>query len=63
MGSADFDIRIFQDDEIIGEMSETEAVVGLSSISDGRFAYALANGTVGVYQKLERSWRIKVCVL
>ncbi|KAG1682561.1 Bardet-Biedl syndrome 2 [Nymphon striatum] len=59
VGSEDFDIRVFQDDEMIGEMSETEAVVGVSDISGGRFAYALANGTVGVYQNSERSWRIK----
>jgi hypothetical protein len=26
----------------------------------GRFGYALANGTVGVYEKTTRWWRIKV---
>ena len=27
--------------------------------TDGRFGYALANGTVGVYEKTTRWWRIK----
>ena len=28
-------------------------------IAGGRFGYALANGTVGVYEKTTRWWRIK----
>ena len=28
-------------------------------VQDGRFGYALANGTVGVYEKTTRWWRIK----
>lgn len=27
---------------------------------DSKFGYALANGTVGVYEKSARFWRIKV---
>ena len=29
------------------------------SLQEGRFGYALANGTVGVYEKTTRWWRIK----
>ena len=29
------------------------------SVQEGRFGYALANGTVGVYEKTTRWWRIK----
>ena len=29
---------------------------------DTRFGYALANGTVGVYDRTSRYWRIKVCI-
>ncbi|CAM1154557.1 BBS2 (predicted) [Pycnogonum litorale] len=44
---------------MISEISETEAIVGLCEISGDRFAYALSNGTVGVYENSERHWRIK----
>ncbi|XP_076802841.1 BBSome complex member BBS2-like [Clavelina lepadiformis] len=59
VGSEDFDIRVFQGEEIISEMTETEAVTGLCRISGSRFGYALANGTVGVYDRTARYWRIK----
>ena len=29
-------------------------------MEDSKFGYALANGTVGVYDKAARYWRIKV---
>lgn len=60
MGSEDFDIRVFKREEILFEMSETEAVTALCPMHGSRFGYALANGTVGVYEKISRWWRIKV---
>lgn len=60
VGSEDFDIRVFKDDEIIFEMSETEAIIALTHLNATRFGYALSNGSVGVYDKNIRSWRIKV---
>ena len=60
VGSEDFDIRVFKDDEIIYEMSETEAIIAIVPLSGAKFGYALANGSVGVYDKSFRSWRIKV---
>lgn len=63
VGSEDFDLRVFRGDEIIAEMSETDAFTVLRALdTPGRFAYALANGTLGVYQGTHRIWRIKVCV-
>ena len=59
VGSEDFEMRVFADDEIITEITETEAVTALTAVQDGRFGYALANGTVGVYEKTTRWWRIK----
>ncbi len=59
VGSEDFDIRIFRDDEIINEMSETESIIALSHLEGAKFGYALANGSVGVYNKGIRAWRIK----
>lgn len=50
---------MFKEDEIVAEMSETETVTALSPMYGSRFGYALANGTVGVYNKTARYWRIK----
>ncbi|XP_070616598.1 BBSome complex member BBS2 [Erythrolamprus reginae] len=59
VGSEDFDIRVFKEDEIVAEMSETEIVTALTAMSPTRFGYALANGTVGIYNQAARYWRIK----
>lgn len=60
VGSDDYEIREFKDDIIVNEISETSSICSLNSFSVGRFAYALDNGTVGVYDKFRRIWRVKV---
>lgn len=59
VGSEDFDIRVFREDELVTEMSENETVTSLCHMHGSRFGYALANGTVGVYDRTARYWRIK----
>ncbi|XP_059160639.1 Bardet-Biedl syndrome 2 protein homolog [Physella acuta] len=59
VGSEDYDIRVFKEDEIIAEMTETEVITCLSNLMGTRFGYALSNGTVGVYETQSRCWRIK----
>ncbi|KAH9526076.1 Bardet-Biedl syndrome 2 protein, variant 2 [Dermatophagoides farinae] len=59
VGSQDCEIQVFKKDAIICEMSETDCVTHLCPLGPTLFAYALANGTVGVYQNKERVWRIK----
>ncbi|XP_060041501.1 Bardet-Biedl syndrome 2 protein [Erinaceus europaeus] len=59
VGSEDFDIRVFKEDEIVAEMTETEVITSLCPVYGSRFGYALSNGTVGVYDKAARYWRIK----
>ncbi|PAA51154.1 hypothetical protein BOX15_Mlig011015g1, partial [Macrostomum lignano] len=59
VGSEDYEIRVFQDDEIVQEITETEVVSCLCAIQGPMFAYGLANGTVGVYERSTRLWRIK----
>ncbi|KAL4225721.1 Bardet-Biedl syndrome 2 protein [Mactra antiquata] len=59
VGSEDYDIRVFREDEIIAEMTETESITCLCPMESTKFGYALANGTVGVYDKSSRYWRIK----
>jgi Bardet-Biedl syndrome 2 protein len=63
VGSEDFDIRVFKEDNIINEQTETEAVTALAAFRGNKFGYGLANGTVGVYEKLQRLWRVKVCTV
>jgi hypothetical protein len=59
VGSEDFEIRIFQDEEIVSEVTETAAVVGLAALRGTRYGYALSNGTIGVYDRSQRVWRVK----
>ncbi|CAI5449364.1 unnamed protein product [Caenorhabditis angaria] len=59
IGSPDFEIRIFKNDLMRTELMETDALISLTCVADEYFAYALANGTIGVYQRDQRLWRIK----
>ena len=57
--SEDFDIRVFREDQLIAEMQETETVVSFCPLLNSRFGYALSNGTVGIYERSTRNWRVK----
>eukprot|EP00741_Cyanophora_paradoxa_P010844 tig00020544_g10484.t1 len=59
VGSDDFEMRIFQNEEVIAEVTETDKIVALCKIRGTRFGYGLNNGTVGVYDKSNRVWRVK----
>jgi Bardet-Biedl syndrome 2 protein len=59
VGSEDYDIRVFREDQLIAEMQETETIVALCPLVGARFGYALGNGTVGIYERSNRNWRIK----
>ena len=59
VGSDDYEIRVFANDNAISEVTEAEKVVGLAHLSGSRFGYALENGTVGVYEGKMRRWRSK----
>ena len=60
VGSDDCEIQVFKKDAIIFELAETDKITCLCSLGPQLFAYALSNGTVGVYQTNgERLWRIK----
>ena len=45
---------------MMSEIMETDSISGLCCMSGTCFGYSLANGTVGVYDKNSRWWRIKV---
>ena len=56
-------MRQFKNERLVAEMKETDSVTVLATLSESDyFAYALANGTVGVYYRLNRLWRIKVVI-
>jgi Bardet-Biedl syndrome 2 protein len=59
VGSEDYEIRIFQNEEVVSENTETDKVVGLCPLRGTVYGYALGNGTVGVYDKDRRVWRVK----
>ncbi|CAF3460420.1 unnamed protein product [Rotaria socialis] len=59
VGSEDYDIRVFREDQLIADMQESEIVVSICPLVSGKFAYALSNGTIGVYERSNRQWRIK----
>lgn len=58
-GTEDFEIRVYQQEDVVKEITETDVVIRVEPIAKSRFAYALMNGTVGVYDKLSRAWRVK----
>eukprot|EP01012_Entosiphon_sulcatum_P024785 TRINITY_DN3001_c0_g1_i1.p1 TRINITY_DN3001_c0_g1~~TRINITY_DN3001_c0_g1_i1.p1 ORF type:complete len:716 (+),score=211.22 TRINITY_DN3001_c0_g1_i1:102-2249(+) len=59
VGSEDNEIRIFQNESVISETTETDKVISLSPLQSTRFGYALGNGTIGVYDRATRIWRFK----
>ncbi|EGD73023.1 hypothetical protein PTSG_12207 [Salpingoeca rosetta] len=60
VGSEDFDIRSFNADaELLVEISERDAITQLIRLSGQRFAFSLANGTVGVFQSSTLLWSHK----
>jgi Bardet-Biedl syndrome 2 protein len=59
VGSDDADIRIYKDEDLILQIAEADVVVALAAVQGRRFAYALQNGTIGVYEGSTRLWRVK----
>ena len=60
VGSQDYEIRVFQNEEVKAEITEADKVSFLWPIQGKKFAYGLVNGTVGVYSGIKnRQWRVK----
>lgn len=60
VGSDDFEIRVFRNEEMLYEISESDRVNLLTAVDKSLFGYGLANGTVGVYSNPKtRLWRVK----
>jgi len=58
-GTEDFEMRVFHHEDVIKEITETDVVIRVEPLHKTRFAYALMHGTVGVYERLSRAWRVK----
>eukprot|EP00933_Yihiella_yeosuensis_P017764 TRINITY_DN14789_c0_g1_i1.p1 TRINITY_DN14789_c0_g1~~TRINITY_DN14789_c0_g1_i1.p1 ORF type:complete len:719 (-),score=133.08 TRINITY_DN14789_c0_g1_i1:92-2248(-) len=58
-GTEDFEIRAFKQEEVIKEITETDVVIRIEPLHKCRFAYALMHGSVGVYDRFTRQWRVK----
>jgi hypothetical protein len=59
VGSDDYEIRAFGGEEVLSEITEADRVTALNATHGSRFSYALANGTVGLYDRQTRVWRVK----
>ena len=60
VGTEDFEIRALKGRDVSKKMTETDMMVGFETSSKRpKFAYALMNGTVDVYDKMSRAWRVK----
>lgn len=59
VGSEGNEIRVFKEDAILFDLQETDAIKCVCYLGRNCFAYALCNGTVGVYLNRDRLWRIK----
>ena len=60
VGTDDFAIRFYKNENNLFQIDETTEIINLTSINENKFIYALENGTIGVYNNRERTWRKKV---
>ncbi|XP_049876587.1 Bardet-Biedl syndrome 2 protein homolog [Pectinophora gossypiella] len=59
IGCEDSYIRVLKNNQFVVELAETGPVLCLTPVTDVRFAYGLANGTIGIYEEGIRLWRVK----
>ena len=59
VGSEDYEIRAFQQEDVVYECTETDKILDLVHIKQTVFGFALANGTAGVYIGKHRQWHVK----
>lgn len=59
VGSEDYAIRIYNNEEMLFEINETAKVTGFCEMSIGKYGYSLDSGGVGVYKGTHRMWKAK----
>ena len=56
VGTDDFTIRVYKDEESISEINENTKIVIIMPLQDDYFCYGLESGTVGLYKGKEKKW-------
>ena len=56
VGTDDFTIRVYKDEEPIYEINENTKIVIIMPLQDDYFCYGLETGTVGLYKGKDRKW-------
>ena len=59
VGTDDFTIRFYKDEEVINEVNENTKIVIISHIEDDFFIYGLESGTFGLYKMNNKIWTKK----
>ena len=59
VGTDDFTIRIYKDEEPIVEINENTKIVIIAPIEDDYFCYGLETGTIGLYKGNLKTWSKK----
>ncbi|CBY18271.1 unnamed protein product [Oikopleura dioica] len=59
VGTTDQEITIYDHEELTDTRTEVSQIALLTRVGADQMAYALQNGTIGVYQRLNRLWRVK----
>ena len=59
VGSEDYAIRIYNNEEMLFEINETAKVTGFCEMGIGKYGYSLDSGGVGVYKGTHRMWKAK----
>jgi len=56
VGSEDYEIRIFEGEDVVMESTESDVIVSLAHVKGDAFAFGLGNGTIGVYDGDKKKW-------
>jgi Bardet-Biedl syndrome 2 protein len=59
VGTDDFAIRMYKNENNISEINENTKIVLIHSVANSKFVYGLENGTIGLYERGERLWKKK----
>jgi Bardet-Biedl syndrome 2 protein len=59
LASQDYEMRVLQNEDVVCEVTENDVATRLTALKGRLFGYALANGTLGVYEDATRVWHAK----
>ncbi|CAD5226673.1 unnamed protein product [Bursaphelenchus xylophilus] len=59
VGTNGTEIKVLKQQSLMKDLVEGDPCMLIRTLCDGKFAFGLNNGVIGVYRKWERLWRIK----